>query len=1002
MADASSREALAPRDDDVQRLNQYLHDSETLLCACPAVLRCVTGGSCYRRVWLGVARVDKVGVERTEHIVAIFGRATIACMRGRFLSSMPPALASLLHGEFVYCVLPVAANIRVDIEQASGGGESCIFKWTQHENHAGGDCRLDVPEEGYAVLETLQKCYTEASRDGAVFHEEQRASEIWSYRRQLPLHLAKLPQAAVVISGRRGDLSRRTAGRKTLRGLTRMGSLFDASSDRELRVLCVTWNVGATLPLPDQSLAPLIRGEEGEPEADLIAVGLQETCVLSAMRLIQDGDEWAKWKDWVAAGVQEVHGEHTMRVLSYVHLVGMLLVTFVRDSLCKDVSRVWKSGTGIGVGGVGGNKGAVGIRFELGATSVCFVNAHLAAGQAGYIDRCQHFRLILQKMLFREGSAPADISGDGGSVSTVDLDDAASGKASFKRDQLRSRKTMSFMTEAGPTGSEAFGICDHDHIFWIGDTNSRLHWASQTGGIPIEQARRKVEDHRIGELLALDQLNLMRRDGLAFHGFREHEIRFLPSYKWTPHCDRLDMRSQKHVPGWCDRILFRSMTRPVVKVHEYQMHPDLKQSDHRPVFARCSLVARDVASGGSDAEGDSEGSDASSRVRSPRDGRRMSESASRQPITPESLTTEPTQLRLRCVKPDRAEECILWLVYHGSGDVNFEVFVTRPDGSEVAPSLRVDSMDDFTSPGSTAAQDSDVHLASWLSVSAVEGVISEGYPEQLWVSVRIQAPVLKRQKATTALVVRLSNAAGSMDFQVPVDAFLEPSIMRAPLALLTGLGRLPLLADKARATDGFGVPFEPQQLRGADGGPLLPPKETVATMMWLLQRSRETLPGALVWWSDPFQADAKRDRDVQELARHLERGQPLPADLAAPRSATLLLLRWLSMLPAPVLSPGCADAFAASGPPARGAVAAAAKQLLPMHASVLLCVASLWAQLTKRHGDPLDRAGAMDQLARSLTHQDPPSAASVALVEALLAELAACSFPPLQVLAAAP
>lgn len=558
------------------------------------------------------------------------------------------------------------------------------------------------------------------------------------------------------------------------------------------------------------------------------------------------------------------------------------------------------------------------------------------------------------------------------------------------------------MTDNAPqsTGSETFGICDHDHIFWIGDTNSRLHWASQTGGIPLEQARRKVEEHRIGELLALDQLNLMRRDGLAFHGFREHEIRFLPSYKWSPHSDRLDMRSQKHVPGWCDRILFRSMTRPVVKVHEYSMHPDLRQSDHRPVFARCSLVARDVVLAGSDTEEAAEESDSSARAFSPTGVRRMSEVVSRQPITLESLTTEPTQLRLRCVKPERAEECILWLVYHGSGDANFAILVTRPDGSEVSPSVRTDSMDDFTSPGSTAPDDDDVDLASWLSVSNVEGVISEGYPEQLLVSVRIQAPVLKRQKASTTLVVRLSNAIASMDFQVPLDAFLEPSIMRAPLALLAGLGRLPLLADKARATDGFGVPSEPRQLRGDDGGPLLPPKEVVATMMWLLQRSRESLPGALEWWSDPSLSDAKRDKDVQELTRQLERGQPLPADLGAPRSAVLLLLRWLSMLPAPVLSPGCAEAFVASG--SAGAAAAATRQLQPMHASVLLCVTSLFAQMAKRHGDPLDRTGASDQLVRSLTHQDPPSAASGALVEALLAELAAVSFPPFPLLTAAP
>eukprot|EP00435_Cladocopium_sp_Y103_P024240 s613_g5.t3 len=104
--------------------------------------------------------------------------------------------------------------------------------------------------------------------------------------------------------------------------------------------------------------------------------------------------------------------------------------------------------------------------------------------------------------------------------------------------------------EAGSAQSTRSGtrILDHDHVVWLGDTNSRLHWPGHLGGMPLQQARQKVQQRRFGELLALDQLTLMRRDRMAFHDFEEHPICFVPSYKWHPGTDAYDMRSQKHVP----------------------------------------------------------------------------------------------------------------------------------------------------------------------------------------------------------------------------------------------------------------------------------------------------------------------------------------------------------------------------------------------------------------------------------------------------------------------
>ena len=72
----------------------------------------------------------------------------------------------------------------------------------------------------------------------------------------------------------------------------------------------------------------------------------------------------------------------------------------------------------------------------------------------------------------------------------------------------------------------------------------------------------------------------MRELVAACSGYRssllceEHPICFLPSYKWRPDTDSYDMRVQKHVPAWTDRILFRSKSNPAaIGVAQYKLHP---------------------------------------------------------------------------------------------------------------------------------------------------------------------------------------------------------------------------------------------------------------------------------------------------------------------------------------------------------------------------------------------------------------------------------------------
>ena len=53
-----------------------------------------------------------------------------------------------------------------------------------------------------------------------------------------------------------------------------------------------------------------------------------------------------------------------------------------------------------GLKGKTGNKGGVAISFNLYATSLCFVCAHLAAGQNNVLDGNKHYEYIRDKALF--------------------------------------------------------------------------------------------------------------------------------------------------------------------------------------------------------------------------------------------------------------------------------------------------------------------------------------------------------------------------------------------------------------------------------------------------------------------------------------------------------------------------------------------------------------------------------------------------------------------------
>eukprot|EP00116_Pleurobrachia_bachei_P005508 sb/3465770/ len=180
-----------------------------------------------------------------------------------------------------------------------------------------------------------------------------------------------------------------------------------------------------------------------------------------------------------------------------------------------------------GLKGKTGNKGGVVISFNLYSTSLCFVCAHLAAGQTAVNERNKHYDSISEKAILTNG---------------MELD-------------------------------------DHDYVFWCGDFNYRID-------LPNHQIRDLVKESCWHDLQCADQLTVQRNLGKVFQGFNEGPLDFAPTYKYDLNSDYYDTSDKFRSPAWCDRVLWRCKERtrfmdtlsPGTLL--YYGYTDIKSSDH--------------------------------------------------------------------------------------------------------------------------------------------------------------------------------------------------------------------------------------------------------------------------------------------------------------------------------------------------------------------------------------------------------------------------------------
>ncbi|KAK2727305.1 hypothetical protein QYM36_007966 [Artemia franciscana] len=289
----------------------------------------------------------------------------------------------------------------------------------------------------------------------------------------------------------------------------------DFTNTIRLKLFVGTYNVIGKSPTT--SLSDWLSCDDESP--DMYAIGFQELCLSKEAYVFMDTP---KEEEWLRTVLRGIHPNAKYRKVKLIRLVGIMLIVLVQERFAAYIRGVSAETVGTGFLGKMGNKGGVGVRFELHNTSVCIVNCHLAA----HIKECERRNQDYHDICTRMSFPPA--------------------------------KT----------------IKDHDLLFWFGDLNYRLT------GIEGLAAKTLLDTANYKDLIVFDQLREQQRIKRAFYGYQEGILNFQPPYKYDTGTDNWDSSEKNRAPAWTDRILWKADD---VDQLVYRSHPSLRISDHKPV-----------------------------------------------------------------------------------------------------------------------------------------------------------------------------------------------------------------------------------------------------------------------------------------------------------------------------------------------------------------------------------------------------------------------------------
>ena len=230
---------------------------------------------------------------------------------------------------------------------------------------------------------------------------------------------------------------------------------------------------------------------------DIYAIGFEEIVDLDLKNIVSTSHITAdQWHEKLS---QLFCPKGYSSVLKGCQLVGVCLFVFVKNEHVPHVKSISSQSLKTGLKGTAGNKGGVAIRFQLHATSMCFVCAHFAAGQSNFGERNSDFHSLVSRFKF-------------------------------------------------PPYNQS--LHDHDYVFWCGDFNYRIEMENYL-------TRDYITMCQWPKLLENDQLTLQRSEGNVFDGYSEGPVMFAPTYKYDLLTDEYDSSEKCRTPAWTDRVLWK-------------------------------------------------------------------------------------------------------------------------------------------------------------------------------------------------------------------------------------------------------------------------------------------------------------------------------------------------------------------------------------------------------------------------------------------------------------
>ncbi|XP_047337110.1 type I inositol polyphosphate 5-phosphatase 4-like [Impatiens glandulifera] len=364
-------------------------------------------------------------------------------------------------------------------------------------------------------------------------------------------------------------------------------------SINELKVFVGTWNLGGRSP-SGCSATDIDEWLNLKDAADIYIIGFQEIVPLVARNVIGTEDltvatNWSMLigqtlnpttsdgyqylgvshsdkKDkvnrrfWATPGRNQSKDQNMekyqysrYKLIASKKMVGIFVSVWIKREIDirYHVSNVRFCSVACGIMGRLGNKGSVSVSLSIEGTTFCFIVAHLASGEKKGDEGRRNHQV---SEIFKRTSFPR-LSRDNGDFHP-------------------------------PT------ILGHDRIFWFGDLNYRLY-------LEDNSARQLIKKEDWMALQKFDQLRKELEDGGTFHGWKEGNIEFAPTYKYSSsNCNRYSgglpskAGEKQRTPAWCDRILWYGKG---VKPLSY-FRGESKFSDHRPVSALFMTQIEDVQS----------------------------------------------------------------------------------------------------------------------------------------------------------------------------------------------------------------------------------------------------------------------------------------------------------------------------------------------------------------------------------------------------------------------